>query len=148
MAKEDDDTTRWSHSSGELRELQQHVEKAAGKAADEASRYSGIEGEASVAVTGNKAELRLVISSGEKARERSKLAEKRRREEAAREEAAQEEAAQEEAAQEEAAQEKERKDLGLVLSSGTRTKRDRAQRLANKSRDREEDAEINVEDID
>ena len=138
MAKEDDDTTRWSHSSGELRELQQHVEKAAGKAADEASRYSGIEGEASVAVTGNKAELRLVISSGEKARERSKLAEKRRREEAAREEAA----------QEEAAQEKERKDLGLVLSSGTRTKRDRAQRLANKSRDREEDAEINVEDID
>jgi hypothetical protein len=73
MADKENDPTRWSHSSGEMQEIQRRIDEAS----ERDTRYSGVEADGDVVITANPIELRLIMSSGEKARERAGAAEKK-----------------------------------------------------------------------
>lgn len=65
MAANEDDPTRWGHSTGEARELQERID-----ASNRSSDYSGVKEEAIFGVNSNASDLAIVISSGQEAKDR------------------------------------------------------------------------------
>lgn len=92
-----DDPTRWSHSSGEMKEAQERINKA----------NEFIVGEATVGMSGNATDLLTVVSSGQRAKEERERIRAEREERVEREER-EKEAREKEARGKEAREEEER----------------------------------------
>ncbi|KAK3933747.1 hypothetical protein QBC46DRAFT_401352 [Diplogelasinospora grovesii] len=76
------DPSRWSHSDGEGREIQERID-----ASNRLSDYSGVEEEATFGVNRNATDLAIVVSSGQEAKDRrGRERKEREREEREREE--------------------------------------------------------------